>query len=319
LKIKIFLNNLRWVRKFLSKSKTAFGIEAAVGKPMWFVVLGLALLSLATPAAVADWIKAVAAPTHRLCTAWVQAEGELVPLYAALACGAELPKDWPHLIDLRAAGVIHLFVVSGSHLLFLEQLLRPFPKTKWPGFVTFAFMAGLKPPIFRSLLQHGFYALGHKNDLNWRSSHCVFVSGVVTLTIDPSLWLSLSLQLSWLASLALLLAERLRLNAHAVTYVALIPLLAPLGLASPISILINWISSGLFVFLLFPISLAAAILPKAHLLSDPLWQGYFWALKPLELSPLLISNAETSAQIRWLIIFVVNMAAVLTEPNKLKT
>ena len=60
---------------------------------------------------------------HRLCIAQVSNNRHQV-LNSAFICGHELTSETLYEL-FRQTGVLHIIVVSGSHLIFLQSLLKP--------------------------------------------------------------------------------------------------------------------------------------------------------------------------------------------------
>jgi predicted membrane metal-binding protein len=199
----------------------------------------------------------------------------------AIVCGTAIHS--PSLRnEFRDTGLIHLLVVSGSHLVCLELLLS-FILKHWKFkdlallivFVLFALITSGQPPIMRAIASN---LLGRGNKiwrLCWTRTQIALMSGFFTLPFCHGQSGSLSLLLSWSASLILaelstspnersdpclsrlihwrnLALSALRL--HSLMYVFLLPLLLPLSAPHPLSILSNWILGPVLGFVLFPIS-----------------------------------------------------------------
>src|SRR5690606_21478326 len=98
--------------------------------------------------------------------------------------------------EMRAFGLLHLIVVSGAHLIFLENaILRPLfhftpSRVKSLGssfcIIGYCFLAGLQEPLVRALFQRS----------TWKfQSQSIFLSGALTAFFFREI--SLSLLLSW--------------------------------------------------------------------------------------------------------------------------
>ena len=72
---------------------------------------------------------------HSQCLSVLSFKGQWKPAYEALICGQRLPKG-PLRQVFTEGGLIHLMVVSGAHLLFMEKLWMKYslPFFKKQGF-----------------------------------------------------------------------------------------------------------------------------------------------------------------------------------------
>lgn len=221
-------------------------------------------------------------PFHEVCAHWIPRESPYSHLYAAMICGAPLNNP-THEQNFRAVGLIHLMVVSGAHLLLIEALLRKIIPQNWKRLKSGQWLLGLllliyclmargQPPVVRALVQMALRPINHGFKLFWSTDQIIFVSGTVCLLLFPQWWNSLSLQLSWGASLALSLVARDRLQQSTVVFMGLIPLLLPLGCPSPLTVLCNWLFAPWLSAILFPGCLLTALFPLLTPLMDVLWQ-----------------------------------------------
>ena len=80
-------------------------------------------------------------------------------LYAAFVCGLDLPPGATKEIFVNA-GLIHILVVSGSHLLFAEQLLKKV-SSRWVGvgLTAYCWLTGWGAPALRALTRRFAAAL----------------------------------------------------------------------------------------------------------------------------------------------------------------
>ncbi|MBX3041562.1 MAG: ComEC/Rec2 family competence protein, partial [Bdellovibrionaceae bacterium] len=126
------------------------------------------------------------------------------PLHSLL-CGASV-KDGELKQLLRASGLLHLFVVSGAHLIWLEHLLArlnaPFA-LRLSGWTLFSLACGWQPPVVRAWVGLLLIKLEPRWTPALRSDQHVLLSGLTTLILFPSWGDSLSLALSWVAAFSL--------------------------------------------------------------------------------------------------------------------
>lgn len=217
--------------------------------------------------------------------------GDHAELYRAIVCGAKLES-----VQLRAdfaqVGLIHLLVVSGSHLAVLETLsrftvLKPVPpsyRTALSLSILFLFtlMTKASPPVLRAFLGASLTVLNAHYLFNWSHLQRTTIAGFLTLPFCFDGWSLCSLLLSWLAAIALVptgerktesFSQKIRdaVQVNTKVYLALLPALALLSVPHPATIPSNVVFGPLLGLVLFPLSLAAVALPPLVALTDPIW------------------------------------------------
>jgi hypothetical protein len=201
-------------------------------------------------------------------------------LYSAIVCGESVrQQEYLHLF--RGSGLIHILVVSGAHLIWLDALFaraRLKPLLRVPLFFVYTLFSGFGAPIVRSFLQIVFSMGFPAFNLSLR----IAASGLLTWTLRPVGEQALSLQLSWCCALILcaarLLLSRSWLLSCAVIYVGLLPLLLTFTMPHPFSILMNWAFSATIGIALFPASLFCFVCPVVTPIVDVLWKGVLQTL-----------------------------------------
>ena len=174
-------------------------------------------------------------------------------------------------------------VVSGAHLLFLERLwiklpLPFFKKTGLSFFLVFyALITHLHPPVLRALFSFFLFQLSQSQKLFWSQSVITHLSGFLCLFYSPQWTHSLSLQLSWLASLAQGLSSSSLVKALC-TYVIVFPIISQWQFLHPLTVLINWLIAPLIGFFLLPLSFITAFLPFLQFVNDKIWDFIFFLL-----------------------------------------
>ncbi len=191
-------------------------------------------------------------------------------LYQSFVCGASLSD--PSLSRLYTElGLIHIVVVSGAHLLFLDSVLRFFHRdsSAWtlPVLGFYTLVTGFEPPVVRSLLQMIVRIAQKRWQLQWTLPVETLAAGLLTVLI---LGPSLSLQLSWVASLALS-PQRSALRTQLRVYLYLIPLLATLQIAHPVTVLVNLAMAPVISAVAFPASLLCFLGHQLTWVVDPFW------------------------------------------------
>ena len=183
-------------------------------------------------------------------------EQEAHALTKAMLCGLR-PENMEIRGRLIQTGIIHLFVVSGLHVAFLTDALGV-QKFRFGWLLLFCFcgMVGFQPPVVRAALSCVFRSLSDKWRLFWTPSQALAAALFVIFLFRPDWFLSLSLQLSWVASLAIIECNNAPTVIRTKTgmsiykkyhhllralfmYLALIPLLMPLQIANPLTVLVN--------------------------------------------------------------------------------
>ena len=211
---------------------------------------------------------------------------------SALVCGTNLPSgSWNDA--LKSTGLLHIAVVSGSHLIWLTVLLR---RTLAGGgkfqesvifllLSGFCLMTGCGPPVVRAALQILLGSFSTKGSWDWSRIQVCLMSGLVTLCLFPD-WLgSLSLLLSWTAALALSSSQSsspdISLPSAGTSYdsppiwrkqtrvyLALFFCLLPLGVPHPATIVMNLLVGPLLGAALFPAALVVWMIhPLSYFLS----------------------------------------------------
>lgn len=226
-------------------------------------------------------------------------------LYRAVVCGASIPMTSIRF-SFTQTGLIHLLVVSGSHFIVLESLLRatvlkffPSPSRAVALFFLlflFALMTKGSPPITRAFISWSLLSIASARRMGWTRLQIVTMAGFLTLPFAREKWSLISLFLSWLAALALETTRRperddesfwqkakVALATNTKVYLALIPPLLPLAIPHPLSILSNAIFAPVMGLVLFPGSLLATIfshvVPKFVVVTDAMWTLAIWCVK----------------------------------------
>jgi len=240
---------------------------------------------------------------HRGCVAWT-AHRELAPVYGGLFCGSNDIDGETKNLFLRT-GLYHLLVVSGAHLILLERLLdrllRERQRLKLAVFFLFALTCQLNPPILRALFGQGFRLLSKRQSLFLNDETRLLLAGLWCLILFPQ-WLgSLSLLLSWAASLALnyRIAEWKK---HFVIALYLLPWVHALSFAM---ILNNLVFGLVFETILFPLSFVCFVLPGLTVPGNLLWSAIAAGLAFL---PTVTTRlTATAAESFWAYIFAIHL------------
>ena len=197
---------------------------------------------------------------------------------SALICGDY--NRGPEFSDFWFVGIAHLLVISGAHLCYIEssigklcQLLR------WPQFFfsllflsLFALMTNGSPPVVRALSALLCRNLSSKYSLHWSPPLICFLSGLICLGFQPQWWHSLSLVLSWLATLILTFPIRNSWLSLSLLYMALIPFTWAWGYTPhPMSIVLNVLIAPVFLGVLLPLSFLSVVWSPLEVIYSELW------------------------------------------------
>jgi ComEC/Rec2-related protein len=192
--------------------------------------------------------------------------------YSSLVCGSPLPQG-PLKTALINSSLLHLFVVSGSHLLFLEFFLSlTLKKIRYGGVISafilclYGMMTDLQAPVLRALAYFGFCHLNKVKKMFWRSHTISLFAGTFCIALVPLWSSSYSLLLSWTTSLIIGVVGDHTKKDHvllrcAMIYFFVIPILLTFNCPMPISIIFNAIAAPFLGFCLFPLSLISFFLP----------------------------------------------------------
>ncbi len=208
-------------------------------------------------------------------------EGEdLTSIYSALLCGEKLPEGQIKSAFI-ALGIIHLMVISGAHLIFLERVWKNLlPDFRFKNLLLAFFLliysmcAGLKPPVLRALFSLMLSRVNKELKLFWSPYLRVQVSGLLCLFCQSSWFHSLSLQLSWIAGMGMSNHRLSRLKSCALTFILILPIVSQWSGSHPLSILLNWLAGPIAGSALLPLSLLTLPFPFLRFFTDRLW-GYF--------------------------------------------
>ncbi len=153
---------------------------------------------------------------HHKCLSYMPAESLYINSLSALVCG----KNFDLLQDsylYTSTGLIHLFVVSGSHLIVLKKIIDQISKLflKKEFYIitillllVYCAVCQFNAPVVRSFCFLSLSTLLTKIHRKWSPDYILFLAGFLALSLKPEWLSSLSLQMSWLASLVLLIYQQ---------------------------------------------------------------------------------------------------------------
>ena len=199
-------------------------------------------------------------------------------LYAAFICGTQLPSGLVQEL-FKEAGLIHLLVVSGAHLVFVERLVSWLPKrARWASLLVYSWLTGFGIPIVRALLRrlcdHIFVNWG------WTRLQTEAQTTAILLVLHPAWLHSQSFLMCWACALAMQAPwhwpknwPQLSVSLKCYTF------LFPLCPSSPLSIAWNSLVAPAMGEILFPACLLAYLFPITVPITDQVWYALLWLLK----------------------------------------
>ena len=235
-------------------------------------------------------LSSLSSEIHEICLKQLAFKSSLPDIYEALVCGKRLPYGEIKQLFVKG-GLVHLTVVSGAHLLFLERfwLKLPLPKLIKNGglslfLILYALASQLNPPVLRALFSFFLFQLSQKLKLFWSPAGITLLSALFCLIYNKNWIDSISLQLSVLASL-LYSSSKSSLKKAFFIYLSLLPLLNRWQNLHPLTVLINWILAPVISGLLFPFAFLSPFVPFLYKVSDFLWLIFLKLLEGVKFLP----------------------------------
>lgn len=259
----------------------------------------------------------VAEFAHQLCLEKLPLTSNYLPELKALVCAENFTGL--HQSELYvAAGLIHLFVVSGSHLVLLEKIFNfLILKNRHLRFIIYFFlivyslMCKLNPPVCRCLIAFAVSEFLYGRNIQWPAHFKLLIVGFLTIAINPAWIDSLSLQLSWIAGFVVAIQlNSSELRSIFIKQILFFILLSPTVLffqnTSLTHLLTNLLLAPLTEYILFPLALLAWLFNPFVFLFDISLSGLRLVLQKFEFS-VQLHNFEMPSEIRYL-----NWALILT-------
>lgn len=236
---------------------------------------------------------------------WLSPSSPYEPLYRALVCGTPLPPSKAQWLFLDT-GLVHLMIVSGAHLAFLDRLMSKFPGYLRIIFLSFySWLTGFGPPVVRALANRCLFPFCQKRGFGHLQTE--LLSSLILLCIHPRWLTSRSFLMSWMCSLALSLPYgHLTLRCFVFLY--------PFAATAPISLFWNLLITPLVGHLLFPFCLMSFLVHSLSPFTDFFWLSLlqilewgpkappaYWFLRTSSLAwlPLFLHILLIQGEIRW--------------------
>lgn len=258
---------------------------------------------------------------HHFCLQMLPTAVESRGSLEALVCGKNM-----HELELQQllvqSSLIHVFIVSGSHFIFLHKFLARIPIVR---FCTLFILSGYclatlcQPPALRSLLFLLLASFSTRQKLFTSPVILIFLSCIFSVCIFPQWITSRSLLMSLLAALTIgVMAEvwgkrRDTLPALVLTQSAVYLVMAfclwGFSTLHPLSILLNISLAPLIGGVIFPLAFLIVLIPPLAFLFDGAMNALIWILQ--KCSELLGESGTSPAiPILWQWVFFLMLAGL---------
>ena len=232
---------------------------------------------------------------HHICLLSLPRTLENLRSLEALVCGKNMQDlELKHL--LVQSSLIHIFVVSGSHFIFLRKILAHLPILRMCPLLILSLYAMItlcQPPSLRALLFLSLVGLSERRKLFLSPSVLVFLSSVICVAIFPHWLSSRSLLMSMMAALVIAVTSEVREKKNekeagnlrslfftqSILYLVMGFCLWGFSNLHPLSILINILLGPLIGMLLFPLGFLVVFIPPLAFLFDFAMNSLIWILQ----------------------------------------
>jgi len=280
-----------------------------------YILIYIVLISHTIRFSVIDFLIGFCSQLHSAC---VEAASDHVRSFEslqALVCGKNF-SDPAQANLLIASGLIHLFVVSASHLMILRKIIFYLLCNSVATFsLLFLYCAicNFNPPIVRSFAALIILAVIEKINLKWKTENLVLVSGLICLILSPAWINSLSLQMSWIAALTLnvisyFFAKANSIFKNSLFYFQYLATFNFIGIPHPASIGVATVFTRFLEYVLFPLALAVYLFPFLGSVFDFLIVSLNMILSKLELTVIFRPyDSEKMIFINWVFIITLHL------------
>lgn len=276
-----------------------------------YILIYIVLISHTVRFSIIDFLIGFCSVFHSACVETAPNHVRSFESLQALVCGKNF-SDPAQSNLLIASGLIHLFVVSASHLRILQKIIFYLLCNRAGTFsLLFLYCAICKfnPPIVRSFIALLILAVIEKNNLKWKAENLLLVSGLICLILSPAWINSLSLQMSWIAALTLsvisyFFAQSNILFKNSIFYFQYLATFNFIGIPQPASIGVATLFTRFLEYVLFPLALAVYLFPFLGSVFDLLIVSLNTVLSKLELTVIFRPyDSEKMIFINWVLIF----------------
>lgn len=233
---------------------------------------------------VIEFVKPTASFLHQLCLSTVPDLLQHKESAQALICGknfssAEQSSLWV------SSGLIHLFVVSGTHLNFISLNLN---RLQVPVFISttllflYCLVCQMNAPVVRSFLFITLTLVLKKNILYWPKDRTLLIASLFCTILNPEWITSLSFLMSWLAALILMIqtqnnSDDSALNGQILFYLGFSFCFSQFGFPTGAIVLFAVLLAPFLEKILFPLALSLILIPVLC----PLFDGLINAIQKI--------------------------------------
>jgi ComEC/Rec2-related protein len=258
---------------------------------MILIVLTALIFSISTLLGLPGKLTEATVTLHHFCLRALPSAVENRSSLEALVCGKNL-QDLNLKELLLQSSLIHIFVVSGSHFIFLRKILAKLPfvrKCPLAILSIYALVTLCQPPSLRALLFLSLAEVSERRKLFLSPVILVFISSLLSVALFPQWLFSRSLLMSMMAALVIAVMSDIwekdskSLPALFISQSALYLVMGFClwGFSSlhPLSILLNIILGPLIGGVLFPLGFIVVLIPPLAFLFDFVMNALIWILK----------------------------------------
>lgn len=195
---------------------------------------------------------------------------EFRELYSALIC-ASTEMNGAHRQLFIDVGLIHLLVVSGAHLHFLERWLEFLPRhIRLMILGSYCWLTGFGAPVVRAWARRFLGELARATGFSLLQLEFLTVGAV--LTLHPYWLFSRSFLMCWLCAIALALPKIFPGWPNLSLSLACYLLLLPFCPSAPSTVLVNVLVTPYIGGILLPLCILAVLFPPLMPLTDMMWR-----------------------------------------------
>jgi ComEC/Rec2-related protein len=285
---------------------------------IFMLIISLLVVSLIRFSAVSE-LHFLSSLAHQICIDQIPPHSKFQSELKALVC-AENFTTLSATELYAASGLIHLFVVSGAHLVLIERMLHFLThKFKWSRLIIFsclfcyAFICDLNAPICRALVSFSLNQYLYSKNFQWPTVTRSLMIGLITLLLNPAWVNSLSLQMSWLAAFATNVSADYLKDRHIffrqlIFFMFLYPTLMFMQALSLSTVLFNLFFAPLLEYVLFPLALLTCVLHPFYIPFDKMLSFFNSSLRMLEVdyTPAQMTTPANWVVIIWFLIFALH-------------
>lgn len=308
-----------------------------------FILICLTLMSSAVRLSVAEKLMPVAKKLHSMCLTETTEKLKNVEILNALVCGEQLNNYSLNTLFI-ATGLIHLLVVSGSHLNLLNRMINNLLTIinienklnihdSYRSLIQlcilffYCLVCNFNPPIVRAFTFLCFIFLQEHLRIKFSLNHILILAGLTCLAVESTWICSLSFQMSWLIHTISIFSSnafqsRSKIKNQIAIYLALIPTFHLLGFPPLNSIIISIVFSSAIEFILFPLSFLTYFFNNLGFIFDLACDALIRGLQFLETSIIPAVPTTQNIQINllnWIIICSLHLILELKITSDLRS